>query len=109
MSDLHWLAVRSVAMVARAKTIEVVPGSELDRLLDEADGAPLVLVRAGVRFRVEREQDPTDIWAGYDPDKVLRVLEETAGSWRGIDTEALIAEIHEQRGQDSVGRPGDRD
>jgi hypothetical protein len=94
-------------MVAAAKTIEVMPGSEWDRLLEEAAGAPLILVKDGVRYRLDREDAKEDIWANYDPERVLQVLEETAGSWRGIDTEALIAEIHEQRGQDSRGRPGD--
>ncbi len=86
--------------------IEVAPGSELAAALDE--GKPVVLIKDGVRYRVDREDaaEPTeDIWANYDPERVLRVLEETAGSWRDIDTEAFIAEIHEQRGQDSHGRP----
>jgi hypothetical protein len=92
-------------VIATAKTIEVVPGSELDRLLDEANGAPLVLVKDGIRFRVERETDQTDIWAGYDPEKVRQAFRQAAGAWRNIDTEALKADIRAQRGQDSVGRP----
>jgi hypothetical protein len=94
-------------MAITDRTIDVVPGGELDRLLNEADGKPLILVRDGVRFRLQREDPKPDIWANYDPERVLKVLEETAGSWRDIDTEALIAEIHEQRGQDSHGRPGE--
>ncbi|MDP9367330.1 MAG: hypothetical protein M3Q03_03470 [Chloroflexota bacterium] len=87
-------------------TIEVTPGTELATALEE--GRPVVLVKDGVRYRVDREDtaEPTeDIWANYDPERVLRVLDETAGSWQEIDTEALIVEIHEQRGQDSDGRP----
>jgi hypothetical protein len=92
-------------MATTETTFQVEPGSELDRLLEQANGAPLVLVRGGVRFRVERESDPTDIWAGYDPEKVLQAFQEAAGAWRNIDTEALKADIRAQRGQDSIGRP----
>ncbi len=87
-------------------TIEVPPGSQLAEALDE--GRPVVLVKDGVRYWVDREDtaEPTeDLWANYDPERVLQVLDETAGSWHQIDSEALITEIHEQRGQDSHGRP----
>ena len=95
-------------MVTVEKTIEVVAGSELARLLDEAASAPLILVKDGVRFRLHREDAKDDIWANYDPERVKRVLAETAGAWKNIDTEALKADIRAQRGQDSHGRPGDR-
>jgi len=52
-------------MSSEPKTIEVESGSELDRLLDEADEAPVRLVRNGVRYRLDREG--ADIWADYDP------------------------------------------
>ena len=84
----------------------MTPGSQLAEALDE--GKLVILVKDGVRYCVDREEamEPAeDFWANYDPERVLRVLEETAGSWQGIDTDALIAEIHEQRGQDSHGRP----
>ena len=94
-------------MVATEKTIEVVPGSELDRLLEEAAGATLVLVKNGRRFRLAPEDAKQDIWATYDPERALQVLAETAGAWKNVDTEALKADIRAQRGQDSHGRPGD--
>lgn len=87
-------------------TIEVTPGSQLAEALDE--GRPVVLVKDGVRYRVDREDvaEPTgDIWANYDPEKVRKMLKRTAGSWTGFDTDAFKAEIREQRGQDSLGRP----
>ena len=68
-------------MVAAAKTIEVTPGSEWDRLLEEAAGAPHILVKVGVRYRLDREDAKEDIWANYDPERVQQVLAETAGAW----------------------------
>ena len=96
-------------MVTTMRTIAVAPGSELDRALAETKGNPLVLVRDGQRYRVQREligSDPADILAGYDPVRVRKELTEIDGSWEGIVTEALIADVHAQRGQDSRGRLG---
>ena len=80
------------------KVVDVPPGSELARLLDEADGAPLVLVKDGVRYRLEREDAKDDPWANDDPEQVEQVLAETAGAWKHIDAEALKADVRAQRG-----------
>ena len=83
-------------MASEPKTIEVEPGSELDRLLDEADEAPLRLVRNGVRYRLDRETE--DIWAGYDPELARESTLAAAGAWKGIvDGEACKAYIRERR------------
>ena len=92
------------ARAIEPKTIEVTPGSELDRLLEEANGASLVLVRDGVRYRLERDHDD-DIWANYDPDRVFQALRDSAGALAHVDTEELKADLRAQRGQDSHGRP----
>lgn len=54
-------------MASERKTIEVEPGSEVDRLLDEARRTPLRLVRGGEAFEVNLEEDAQDVSAGYDP------------------------------------------
>lgn len=87
-------------MVTTAKTIEVLPGGELDRLLAEANGASLILVRDGVRYRLAPDRDEDDIWANYDPERVKQVLADVAGAWTHIDTEALKADLRAQRGHD---------
>ena len=87
-------------------TIEVTPGSQLAEALDE--GKLVVLVKDGVRYRVDREDavgPAEDLWADYNPERVRKMLRRTAGSWSGFDIDAFKAEIREQRGQDSHGRP----
>jgi hypothetical protein len=68
------------------------PGSELDRVLDEAADEPVLIERNGERFRVSREPDE-DRWAGYDPAEFRKALKETAGSWSDLDADQLIADI----------------
>ena len=101
-------------MVAEAKAIEVAPGSELARLLDEAEGKPLVLVKDGVRYRVDLEDAPAsssmaepdatlegtgrrDPWADYDPDKLWEGIQAAAGSITEEEAEEMIANIYRWR------------
>jgi hypothetical protein len=46
-----------------------------------------------------------DVFAGYDPEKVLEGLRASAGALTGIDREELLTDIHAQRARDSEGRP----
>jgi hypothetical protein len=92
-------------MVKGIRTVKVEPGSELDRLLNEAAGLPLLLEKDGVLYRLEKD-GPEDIWAGYDPRKARRALDETTGSWADLDTDAVIAGIY--RGRAEGSRPDDR-
>lgn len=103
--------MNDTATAVAPRTIEVAPGSELARLLDEANGAPLVLVKEGVRYRLDREEPATasarpDPWADYDPERALAGMRDAAGSWSDIDTETLIANIYRWREEGS--RPFDR-
>ena len=108
-------------MAGEPKTIEVEPGSELDRLLDEAAEAPLRLVRGGEEFRLQsvagdRRAIPgegTVSAPGDDHKTIARLLEQppsaeqvarsvegirrAAGSWKDIDAEAFKAYIRERR------------
>ena len=86
-------------------TVEVEPGSELDRLLENAAGNPLILVRNGVRFRLDRDVDE-DVWADYDPEKALAGMRAAAGRWTGMDAEAFKEYIY--RGREEGTRPDDR-
>lgn len=105
------------------KTIHVVPGSELDRLLEEADEAPIELEKSGARYRVSRvSPDPTPAPSSStrsdsdtilnlidisttatrpSPDEVARSIEgirQAIGGWKGlVDAEEFIAYIRERR------------
>ena len=88
-------------MMHKPKTIHVEPGSELERVLDEANETPVELEQRGVRYRLTRVPRPVeaeDIWADYDPQRALAQLQAAAGGWRGlVDAEAFKAYIHERR------------
>ncbi|MGH2562508.1 MAG: hypothetical protein ACRDJH_25900 [Thermomicrobiales bacterium] len=47
-------------MVAAVKTVTVEPDSEVARLIDEAGDRPLVLIKNGRRYRLEREASAHD-------------------------------------------------
>ncbi len=81
-------------------TITLDPASELARALAEAD-KPIVLDSNGVRYTVDRE----DVFAGYDVQAVLRGLRQSRGALAGVDSEALLADLAEQRSQDPTRRP----
>ena len=62
------------------KTIQVIPGSELDRLLEEAAEMDILLEKEGVHYRLKRvhtpdtddtapEQDPE-----IEPERVLNII-----------------------------------
>ena len=90
--------------MATTRRIAVEPGSELDRLLDEADKGPVLLERNGDTYQLIREKE--DFWAGYDPEEVRKAIDATAGSWADLDTDKLIADIYRWREEGS--RPPDR-
>src|SRR3712207_2156369 len=77
----------------------------LDAVFDEVAAAqqPVLVQRGGRLYRLEaaeREQ-PDQIWADYDPDKVWQALETArkARLFEGVDVEQLKADIKAQRGQ----------
>lgn len=84
-------------MASEPRTINVEPGSVLDRLLDEAGGAPLRLVRGGERFRLDREAADDDVWAHYDPERARAGMRAAAGTWTDLDAEAMKAFIYQAR------------
>ncbi|MGB8645134.1 MAG: hypothetical protein WCF84_07845 [Anaerolineae bacterium] len=87
-------------MLTEPKRVKVNPNSEIARLLEEAREHPLVLESNGEIYRIYHEE-PENIWANYDPDKVKRTLAETAGSWADLDTDRMIQELYRAREQGS--------
>ena len=48
-----------------------------------------------------------DIRADYNPEKAREGIRKSAGALQGVNTEALKKDIHNQRKQDSHGRPSE--
>jgi hypothetical protein len=46
-----------------------------------------------------------DPWKNYDSEKVRQAIRRTAGALTGVDRDQLLADLREQRGQNSHGRP----
>lgn len=88
-------------MAKEPLTITIDPASELARALADAE-VPVVLDSNGVRYTVDRE----DVFARYDAQVVLHGLRQSRGALDGVDTEALLADLAEQRRQDPTRRPG---
>lgn len=91
-------------MAREPKTMLLEEASNVHTLLDEACRQPVLLERDGVRFRVER--DPNDFGDSYDPEAVVRALNETYGSWADLDIEQMIADTRRWREEGS--RPFDQ-
>jgi hypothetical protein len=71
-------------------------------LQEEADETHLLLIKDGIRCRVERD-DPEHPWPDYDPERFRQVLAQVAGSWSDI----VIANMYRWReeGSRDSGRP----
>lgn len=88
-------------------------GPILDAIAHER--RPVFVERNGVLYRLEPQPhapplqlaDPQDLWKNYDPEKVKEAFHRGAGLLRGVDTEELLRDIHEQREQHSHGRPAE--
>jgi hypothetical protein len=89
------------------KKIKVTAGSEIGKLVDAARRHPLLLEKDGAVYSISpHSSDPDDLWAGYDPRSVKKAIAETAGSWKALDTDKLIANISRARKEGS--RPATR-
>lgn len=72
--------------------------SKVRLVLVDANGEQVAEIR-----RIDR--DAAGIWAGYDPGAARDAWRRSAGTLRGIDVEALLADLKAAREQDSPGRP----
>jgi hypothetical protein len=90
-------------MVVEPKVIPIPPESDLARALDDAQDADVILVSDGRRLRITRDEAGGSETAN---ERAWRALERSFGILKGIDAERLKAELREQRGQESIGRPG---
>ena len=90
------------------KIIKVAADSELGKLVDKARRHPVLLEKDGAVYSLTpASSDPDDLWAGYDPVSVKKAIAATAGSWKDLDTDTLIANISRARkdGSQPATRP----
>src|SRR5207237_562458 len=97
-SEKSFIGGDSLSMYLQPKRIKVEPGSELARLLEEANETPLLLEKNGVFYHLTLSEQE-DIWADYDPQRVKAGLRESAGALSGVDTTQLLEDIHASREQ----------
>jgi hypothetical protein len=89
------------------KIIKVAADSEFGKLVDAARRHPVLLEKDGALYSISpHSSDPDDLWAGYDPRSVKEAIAATAGSWKDLDTDKLIADIYRARKEGS--RPATR-
>jgi hypothetical protein len=84
------------AMSSNSTPVKVVPGSEVDRLLDAAAHMPVLLEKAGALYRVHRVET-ADPFASYDPEAVRASIRAVAGILTVADAERIKAEIYRAR------------
>ncbi|MGH2442491.1 MAG: hypothetical protein ACRDFX_04950 [Chloroflexota bacterium] len=65
---------------------------------------PVLVERDGEMYRLERDRT-SNLWKDYDPEQARLGLRRAVGTLAGIDVQQLLADLREQRGQDSHGRP----
>ncbi|CAN5816398.1 hypothetical protein BH23CHL2_BH23CHL2_07380 [soil metagenome] len=92
-------------MAKQSSTYNIDPELE-DALLTAAAADKPVRVKGSRTHLVRLER--SDIWADYDPDALIRVVQECAEDPYRVDLaelEDLIADLRAAREQDSIGRP----
>ena len=73
--------------------------------LEFPEGAELVVTVDQVCKDRRAPGDVPNIWAAYDPGRVIGVLRGSVGVLVGVDREQLVADIHAARDQAVRGRP----
>jgi hypothetical protein len=101
-----------------APAVDVATSAELRRLVEQVRQTrqPVPLTQGGEVVAVLQPAPATappeparphpEVWAAYDPAKVLAGLRASAGALAGVDRDTLLADLRAQRGQASQGRPG---
>lgn len=96
-------------MTTRHMTVTVPPDSELGRTLRaaQASGEPVVVDTGEDRYTllVALTEPIREVFASYDPQAAIAGLRALDEALAGVDRERLLRDLHEQRAQDSRGRP----
>lgn len=88
-------------MPDHSKVIQVQPGSDLDRLLDDVAETPIELEKGGVRYRLNRVDAPGSTKTPPSSDQVARSIagiQHASGGWKDlVDAEAFTDYIRQRR------------
>lgn len=92
-------------MAQEVKTIKVDNDVDLAEVLDVARSRPVRLEKDGVTYTLTRDEE--DMWAGYDPDKVLAAIDAMAGTITPEEGERWKQAVYRARkeGSRSADRP----
>lgn len=86
-------------MVSVPRVIHVEPGSELDRLLDDAVELPVEVEKDGVRYRLDRVR--SRLHTPPTPEQVARSIagiRNASGAWNGlVDPDKFTKYIYARR------------
>jgi hypothetical protein len=88
-------------MAPEAKTIKVTEDVGLSDVFDVAKNTPVRLEKDGVIYRLVREDE--DIWAAYDPDRVLAGINAAAGAITPEEADRWKEAVY--RGREEGTRP----
>ena len=85
-------------------TITIDDDSELGRALEAHPHEPITLLKGRRRYRVI--DDPDDVWADYDPERIRVALEKVAGTLSPEVGDQIKKDI--RRAREEGTRPLDR-
>jgi hypothetical protein len=92
-------------MNAQPREYKVSPDSETARLLREAAASaePIFVDTGEDIYRVDASKTKKP----YDPQRMIEAIYASAGALKDVDTDALLQTLHEERRQNSTGRPAE--
>lgn len=102
-------------MFRRPRMISIEKDQDLNRAVDGviADRAPRLLMRDGETVAVILSPEDYEaishegnayVWLNYDPQRARAALRAGVGALASVDSEELLRDIHQSRGQASAGR-----
>jgi hypothetical protein len=85
------------------RLVEEVHATKQPRILKRDSEPVAMLMPVGTAVQHSHPQKRT-IWTHYNPKRVRTALKVSAGALQGVDREALLRDLANQRSQESTGR-----
>ena len=84
--------------------VEEMRATKQPRLLKQDRESVALLMPLGTTLKEQLPTTQEDIWTDYDAGKVRTALAQSAGTLAGVNRESLLADIRNQRSQESTHR-----